>query len=174
MRYCIFFQTNWLFRKRVALNMLTKLTWQREGGLGKCWHGWQRGEGGWANTDIDWQRGRSGLDPPFLADIICKQPLRAPVLLRCRELFVFSQTYVSWKQYVGLTWHMATGQIAEQSVIIATVWDNWHLYLLQTTTNERKAHIVLTAPIWLNLGLYNCAQCLTPILHLDICIEWVY
>ena len=66
-----------------TLNMLTKLTRQREGswenadmahkggsgGLKKCWHWLTKGEGG------------SG--PPFFADIICEQPLISTQNKKC-------------------------------------------------------------------------------------------
>ena len=56
--------------------MFTKLMRKREGGLGKCWHSWRRGEGGLGKC---WQwltKRRGGVwTVPFLADIICEQPL---------------------------------------------------------------------------------------------------
>ena len=53
-----------LFMKIMSFNILTQITQQMEGGLGKCWQGWQRGEGGLGKC---WQwltKGEGGLDPP--------------------------------------------------------------------------------------------------------------
>ena len=53
--------------------MLTRLTKGR-GGFGKCWL--RRGKrGGEKMLTMADEGGRVGLDPPYLADIICEQPL---------------------------------------------------------------------------------------------------
>jgi hypothetical protein len=70
-----FQQKNRLFRKRVALNMFTKLTQKGRGGSANADKA-DKGEGGVGEmlTMAD-KGGSGGLDPPFLTDIICEQPL---------------------------------------------------------------------------------------------------
>ena len=44
----------------MTLNLLRKMSSQKEGGLGKCWQGWQGGEGGLGQCWQWWQRGEGG------------------------------------------------------------------------------------------------------------------
>ena len=50
----------------MSLNIVTKITQQKEEGLGKCWQGWQRGREGVREmlTMAD-KGGRESLDPPI-------------------------------------------------------------------------------------------------------------
>ena len=83
-KYCIFFKNKLSFRERVVLNMLKKLsgTWR---GVGEML------------TLADKER-RGGLDPSFLADIICEQPLTYHSVKDGTELFtklpILSVTFI--------------------------------------------------------------------------------
>ena len=60
----------------MLLNMLTKLTRKKGGGVGQMLTLADKGgRGGRGNAHIGIQRGERGSGPPFLADIICEQPL---------------------------------------------------------------------------------------------------
>ena len=54
--------------------MLTELT-KRVGGFREMLTMADKGEGDWGNADNCRQTGVGGSGPPFLADIICEQPL---------------------------------------------------------------------------------------------------
>ena len=129
----------------MSLNILTKMMRQKEGGLSKCWQGWQIGEWGLGKCSQWLTKGGGGVGemlsmadegergvwtPPFLADIICEQPLR-----HCFKVWVLQlrtvhnvgswskaliikdccSTHVSWIHAVKLfdwflkTWHTASG-----------------------------------------------------------------
>ena len=74
-KYCIFFQNKLGFRKRVAINMLTKLTRKREGNFEITDMADERGMGAGQMLTLADKGGGGVLTPPLLADIICEQPL---------------------------------------------------------------------------------------------------
>ena len=70
-------KTNWIFRKKVALNIMTKLTQEREGGWANADMADKGSRGGGRNSDI-----AGGVwTLAFWDDIICEEPLQSFILL---------------------------------------------------------------------------------------------
>ena len=98
-----------IIHEQMSVNILKQIMSQMEVGVTKCWQSWQRVEGGWGNADKGRHRGEGGLvkcghwltkegrgvwTPPFLADIICEQPLYKHV--------VFSYTQIILLKWPGV------------------------------------------------------------------------